>query len=169
MTIAHAECREAPLLHSNQLVRHALPTTARSPWLASHLWGCPAMHPVARLAGHASIDHRGCLGRQWQCRTEGPELTVVTTRLWDKNESPPTKGLCSRLAHNRGSVAVSHKFSESMPAVWTTGVAIRPSNPGGQTLSRSTGILDNLAHSVVAGSGQHAPDPVLHQTLLRVC
>ena len=97
-TQRHVPNRDGHVLRkqSYQLVQYALQTTARSPWLASPLLECPTVHPVATLARHASIAHSGCLGRRWQCRTARPERTVVCHHLAvDKNQSPPTKGLCN--------------------------------------------------------------------------
>ena len=72
---------------------------------------------VATLVGHASNDHRECLECQWQCCVAYPELTVARTSLLRRQGCTTTGSLS-------GSVAVSDKLSESMSAMWTTGVAL---------------------------------------------
>ena len=104
MTIVDVESHEARILHSHQLVQHALPTIARSPWLASPLQGCPPVHRVAKLARHASIAHRDCGVAPLGCATR----TNLLRRTGRTTAGSPR------------SVAVSDRFSESMPTMWTS-------------------------------------------------
>ena len=85
-------------------------------------WGCPGVRLVATLVGHASNDHRECLGVNGSA-VANPELTVALLSCGTRTCLSRQRG-CTTTGSLSGLVAVSDKLSGSMSAMWTTGVAL---------------------------------------------
>ena len=121
---------------------------------AQLLWECPEVHHVAALAGHASTDQCGCLGRRWQCCVANPELTVVCSpSAVGREPISSAGGVEPRLAHLR------------LPCQTNTPNRCRRGEPQVWRLSPTSDAL--RCRWPAQWAGRRSPNPVHHRTLLR--